>query len=68
MGYLSGLPNIVPKISPIWGIVWSNHVAHSKGQDFGCNMTILVDQIGGVFEWPTGMGGILGAILVNQVV
>jgi hypothetical protein len=38
-------------------------VAHSNGWDFWCN----IGESGGVIMWPTKMGGILGAILVNRV-
>jgi hypothetical protein len=38
-------------------------VAHSNGCDCGCNIGVS----GGVFKWPTKMGGILGEILVNWV-
>ena len=38
-------------------------MAHSSGQDFGCNS----GESGGVFKWPTQVIEILGAILVSQV-
>jgi hypothetical protein len=36
-------------------------VAHSYRCDSGCN----IGESGGVFEWATQMGAILGVILVN---
>ena len=38
-------------------------MAHSNGCNFRCN----IDELGGVIQWPTHIGVILGAILVNQV-
>jgi hypothetical protein len=38
-------------------------VAHSNGCNFGYD----IGELGGVFQWPTKMGAILDAILVNQV-
>ena len=38
-------------------------MAHSRGEDFRCN----VGESGGVFKWPTQVVEILGAILVNPV-
>jgi hypothetical protein len=38
-------------------------VAHYNGWDFGCN----IGESGGVFKWAIKMGGILDAILINQV-
>jgi hypothetical protein len=36
---------------------------HPKSHPFGCNM----GESSGVIMWPTQMGEILGATLVNQV-
>ena len=38
-------------------------MAHSNGQDFRCN----IGELDGVFQWPTKMCGIYGAIFVNWV-
>jgi hypothetical protein len=38
-------------------------VAHSNG----CNFWWDIDELGGVFKWPTQVVDILGAILGNQV-
>jgi hypothetical protein len=38
-------------------------VCHSNGCDFGCDIC----KLGGVCKWPTKMGEILVAILVNHV-
>jgi hypothetical protein len=38
-------------------------VAHCNGYEFGCN----VGESDDVLQWPTEMGGDLGAILVNQM-
>jgi hypothetical protein len=43
--------------------VWGISVAHSNRCNFRCN----IDELGGVIQWPTHIGVILGAILVNQV-
>jgi len=38
-------------------------VAHSSGEDFGCN----IGESGGVFKCPTQVVDIFGGILVNLV-
>ncbi len=38
-------------------------MAHSNGCNFRCN----IDELGGVIQWPTHIGGMLSVIHVNCV-
>jgi len=44
-----------------------NQMVYVSAHQNGCNFSCNIGELGGVFEWLTKIGEILGAILVNWV-
>ena len=44
-----------------------NQMVYVSAHQNGCNFSCNIGEVGRVIQWPTQMGQIFGAILVNQV-